>query len=159
MGFWYGLVRDYDISCHEQFYILNLLEVLGQLKSKRIGLVLATLHRGWHVVDIWQARKLLLLVRCGTPISQKEMTKILWIALDFENIMEANDSLDSKNMLITFWNHVLTTFREVIWLKEWQSMTDITCHVQDLSAARLCHPRTTMHLGWFEDDTLTAFPC
>lgn len=49
--------------------------------------------------------------------------------------MGTNDSLDSKNMLITFWNHVLAKFREVIWVKEWQNMTDITCHVQDLSAA------------------------
>lgn len=112
-------------------------------KAKELVFVLAifVFHRGWHRGDIWQASlwapRLLLLLRCGKPIKQEKM---LWITLDTVNNGNERQSR-LQEYADNVWNHVLAKFREVIWVKEWQNMTDITCHVQDLSAARLRHLR------------------
>lgn len=87
----YRLVRYYETSYREQFYILYL---FGHLKSKRIGFVhvIFDSHRGWHMVDIWQAALFDHYGRencCFCSLREADQSKkVLWIAkiaFEFEN--------------------------------------------------------------------------
>ena len=84
--------------------------------------------------DTWQAffcvRKLLLLPLRGKPIRLKKS----WIALDF-----VNNGNERQSRLQEYADNVLESCldntSESNLSKRWQSITDITSHVQDLSAA------------------------